>query len=125
MTDEKVKESRQQRRKRQRELYRAQRKRPGETDHTAARDPATAAPGKSQPPSPSNATTKLKIKESDITGLKYFDQLAPLLARLNDDACERDKAGNRERHFDQYCMLILLFLFNPHGHVAARHPTSQ
>lgn len=25
----------------------------------------------------------------------------------------RDKAGNRELHFDQYCMLILLYLFNP------------
>ena len=27
--------------------------------------------------------------------------------------CERDKAGNRTLHFDQYCMLVLLFLFNP------------
>jgi len=56
---------------------------------------------------------KPKIKESDITGLKYFDKLAPLLERLHDDACERDKAGNRELHFDQYCLLILLYLFNP------------
>ena len=56
---------------------------------------------------------KPKLKESDITGLKYFDKLAPLLERLHDDACERDKAGNRELHFDQYCLLILLYLFNP------------
>ena len=27
--------------------------------------------------------------------------------------CERDKAGNRTLHFDQYCLLVLLFLFNP------------
>ncbi len=27
--------------------------------------------------------------------------------------CQRDKAGNRTLHFDQYCMLVLLFLFNP------------
>ena len=54
-----------------------------------------------------------KIQEKDITGLKYFDKLNPLLERLHDDGCERDKAGNRGLHFDQYCMLILLYLFNP------------
>lgn len=54
-----------------------------------------------------------QIRESDVTGLKYFDRLAPLLARLHDDGCERDKAGNRELHYDQYCMLVLLFMFNP------------
>lgn len=54
-----------------------------------------------------------KIKESDITGLKFFDRLAPLLQRLHDDGCARDRAGNRELHFDQYCMLILLYFFNP------------
>lgn len=53
------------------------------------------------------------VKDSDITGLKYFDKLAPLLERLHDDGCQRDTAGNRELHFDQYCMLILLYLFNP------------
>lgn len=54
-----------------------------------------------------------KIQNKDITRLKYFDQLAPLLQRLYDDACERGKAGNRILHFDQYVMLILLFFFNP------------
>jgi hypothetical protein len=54
-----------------------------------------------------------KIKEKDITGLKYFDKLAPLLERLEDVGCERDKAGNRKLHFDQLCLLELLFLFNP------------
>ena len=53
------------------------------------------------------------IREKDISGLKYFDKLAPLLARLHDDGCQRDKAGNRELHLDQYCMLVLLYLFNP------------
>jgi len=51
--------------------------------------------------------------EQDITGLKYFDRLAPLLERLHDDACARDKAGNRVLPYDQYCLLILLYLFNP------------
>jgi hypothetical protein len=54
-----------------------------------------------------------RIQEKDVRGLKYFDQLAPLLERLHDVGCERDRAGNRSLHFDQYCMLILLFFFNP------------
>ena len=53
------------------------------------------------------------VREEDVTGLKYFDKLAPLLARLHKVGCQRDKAGNRRLHFDQYCMLVLLFLFNP------------
>lgn len=54
-----------------------------------------------------------KLVSRDITGLKYFDKLAPLLERLHDDGCERDRAGNRELHYDEYCLLILLYLFNP------------
>ena len=54
-----------------------------------------------------------KIREPEITGLKYFKKLLPLLERLHDDGCARDKAGNRSLHFDQYCTLILLYLFNP------------
>lgn len=54
-----------------------------------------------------------KIQEKDVRGLKYFDQLAPLLERLHDVGCQRDRAGNRTLHYDHYCMLILLFLFNP------------
>jgi hypothetical protein len=54
-----------------------------------------------------------KVTERQITGLKYFDKLAPLLERLRDDGCARDRAGNRNLHYDQYCMLILLYLFNP------------
>jgi hypothetical protein len=54
-----------------------------------------------------------KIRESDIVGLKYFDRLMPLLERLHDVGTQRDRAGNRELFFDQYCAFILLFLFNP------------
>jgi hypothetical protein len=53
------------------------------------------------------------VREEDVTGLKYFDKLAPLLVRLHEVGCQRDKAGNRNLHYDQYCMLVLLFLFNP------------
>jgi hypothetical protein len=33
--------------------------------------------------------------------------IAPLLARLHDDATARDKAGNRRLFFDQYAALLL------------------
>jgi len=54
-----------------------------------------------------------KVRDEDVTGLKYFDKLKPLLQRLHDVGCQRDKAGNRQLHMDEYCMLVLLFLFNP------------
>jgi hypothetical protein len=59
-----------------------------------------------------NKTTP-EIREKDITGLKFFDKLAPLLERLHGVGCARDAAANRTLHFDQYCLLVLLFLFNP------------
>lgn len=60
-----------------------------------------------------NKSKTESIQESDIVGLKYFDQLAPLLERLHHDGCERDTAGNRTLHYDEYCMLLLLYMFNP------------
>ena len=59
------------------------------------------------------AENREKIEERDIIGLKFFDKLAPLLKRLHHDGCERDRAGNRTLHYDQYTMLLLLYLFNP------------
>jgi len=53
------------------------------------------------------------IREEDVQGLKYFRKLWPLFERLHDVGCQRDKAGNRELFMDQYCALVLLFLFNP------------
>jgi hypothetical protein len=53
------------------------------------------------------------IREKDIQGLKYFKMFLPLLERLHEVGCERDKAGNRTLHFDQYCLLLLLSFFNP------------
>jgi hypothetical protein len=56
---------------------------------------------------------KAALREQDVRGLKYFDRLAPLLQRLHDVGWQSDRAGNRSLHFDNYCMLVLLFLFNP------------
>ena len=56
---------------------------------------------------------KAKIKERDLHGFKHFKLLLPVLETLHHDACQRDKAGNRKLHFDQYAALILLYFFNP------------
>lgn len=54
-----------------------------------------------------------EIRERDVGGMKMLQKLLPLLDRLHEVGCERDKAGNRQLHFDQYCLLVLLYLFNP------------
>ena len=52
-------------------------------------------------------------KRPELQGLKYVKRLVPLLEGLRDCGCARDRAGNRSLHFDQYCLLVLLSLFNP------------
>jgi hypothetical protein len=54
-----------------------------------------------------------KVEAKDLTGLKYLDRMRSLLSPLASVGCERDRAGNRWLHFDDYCMLVLLYLFNP------------
>src|SRR6202162_1785257 len=53
------------------------------------------------------------IRSSALVDLKSFDRLMPLLERLRDVGTRRDRAGNRQLFFDQYCAYLLLFLFNP------------
>ncbi|MGN6368650.1 MAG: IS4 family transposase [Phycisphaerae bacterium] len=53
------------------------------------------------------------VTEDQLQGFKYFKKLLPLLDSLHDHATERDRAGNRQLHFDQYLSLQLLFFFNP------------
>jgi hypothetical protein len=53
------------------------------------------------------------LKPRDIQGLKYVERLLPFLDQLHDVGCQRDRAGNRSLHYDQYCLLVFLFLFNP------------
>lgn len=59
------------------------------------------------------ATQEADFSERDLSGFKYLDRLLPMLARLHDLGCARDRAGNRQLHYDQYCLLVLLALFNP------------
>jgi len=53
------------------------------------------------------------IKESQLQGFKYFKKLLPMFDRLHDAGTARDRAGNRQLHFDQYLTLQLLFFFSP------------
>ena len=53
------------------------------------------------------------VREEQLTGFRYFDRVTSLFERLRPAGCERDKAGNRTLHFDQFCSLVLLYLFNP------------
>lgn len=53
------------------------------------------------------------LRSRDLQGLKYLELLLPLLDELHEVGCQRDKAGNRRLHYDQYCLLVLLSLFSP------------
>jgi hypothetical protein len=48
-----------------------------------------------------------------LSGIKQLRRVATLLSSLHQAGCDRDKAGNRELHFDDYVLLILLYFFNP------------
>lgn len=74
------------------------------TDGATADTPTRKGPGRPKRPD---------VTADDVTGMKYFERLAPLLERLHDTACERDTAENRDLHYDQFCLLLLLGLFNP------------
>ncbi|MCA9131384.1 MAG: IS4 family transposase [Planctomycetales bacterium] len=55
-----------------------------------------------------------EISESTpLEGLKHFSAMRKLLEPLHAVGTERDSAGNRSLHMDDYCLLILLWLYNP------------
>ncbi len=54
-----------------------------------------------------------EIREDELQGFKYFRRIARLLERLHKAGCQRDRAGNRTLHMDQYMALVLLAMFNP------------
>ena len=53
------------------------------------------------------------ITFDQLRGIKQLRRVATLLSALHKAGCDRDKAANRELHFDDYVLLILLYLFNP------------
>ncbi len=54
-----------------------------------------------------------RLKEKDILCLGHLRRVFALLPTLRDVGCERDRAGNRQLHFDDYCKLVLLYTWNP------------
>jgi Transposase DDE domain len=115
MGDEKPRLTKEERRQRQRELDRARRRR---KTSGAAKSPvagnADAAPAPDESPARRGRRSKRRdVTAADVTGLKCFEKLAPLLERLHSVGCERDTAGNRDLHYDELCLLLLLGLFNP------------
>lgn len=70
---------------------------------------ATATEQTAASPRPSGPV----INASDLSGLKYFKRIRPLLESLHEIGADRDRAQNRELHMDQYACLVLMWLFNP------------
>ena len=62
---------------------------------------------------PASATTESPIAVQDLRGFKQLRKVAALLAHLHDAGGARDTAGNRELHYDDYVLLLLLVMFNP------------
>ena len=52
-------------------------------------------------------------RAEQVWHLKRLRQVAGLLSAVHEVGCGRDKAHNRELHFDDYVMLVLLWMFNP------------
>ena len=65
-----------------------------------------------EPNPPVHEGTK-PLSEKDIVCLGHLERVFPLLQRLHEVGCERDKAHNRQLHFDDYCKLVLLYTWNP------------
>ena len=115
MVDEKPPLTKQERRRRQKRLEQARRRL---KDRRGQRPPVAengdVAPPQGKRPARRRGRSKRRdITAADITGLKYFERLSPLLERLHAVGCERDTAGNRELHYDDLCLFLLLGLFNP------------
>ena len=54
-----------------------------------------------------------KVTAEKLQGFKHLKRISELLVHLHRCGCDRDKAGNRHLHFDDYVLLLLLFMFNP------------
>lgn len=58
-------------------------------------------------------TEEDKALAAKLGHFKKLRKVAALLSFLHDSGCGRDRAGSRELHFDDYVLLVLLWMFNP------------
>lgn len=56
---------------------------------------------------------KRPITGKELQGFRDVGAMRELLTRLHDVGTERDSAGNRELFMDDYCLLVLMWLYNP------------
>ena len=117
MVDEGPHLTQQERRQRQKRLEQAKRRachKPPQASPVAAPlvDDGTEA-SQASPAARRGRPKGRDVTDADVTGLKYFEKLQPLLERLHEIGCERDQAGNRKLHYDEFCSFLLLGLFNP------------
>src|SRR3972149_6741692 len=114
MVDTMPRLSKEERRQRQRALDQARRCGSASSARaTGAENPGVAAAPHDSPAPRRGRRKRRDVTAADVTGLKCFEKLAPLLERLHAVGCERDTAGNRDLHYDELCLLLLLGLFNP------------
>ena len=59
---------------------------------------------------------KKRDKALELQGFKYLKQLLPLFEQLHDVGCQRDRAKNRSLFYDQYCLIVLLYLLSVQPH---------
>lgn len=53
------------------------------------------------------------LRDKDVRCLGHLQRAFELLGPLRKVGCARDRAGNRELHFDDYVKLVLLYTWNP------------
>lgn len=53
------------------------------------------------------------LQDKDVVCLGHLQRVFELLEPLHGVGCARDRAGNRELHFDDYLKLVLLYTWNP------------
>jgi Transposase DDE domain len=53
------------------------------------------------------------VTPTNVVALSHLKRLMPLLHRLDEVGCKRDKAGNRQLFMGDYCAVVILYLFNP------------
>lgn len=56
---------------------------------------------------------KPRVTDSDLQGFAQLKSMRQLLERLHGIGAENDKSGNRKLHMDDYCLLVLMWLYNP------------
>ena len=54
-----------------------------------------------------------QVEGTTVEGVRYLQQIFPVLRQLKGREVERDRAGNRRLEYSHYVSLLLLSLFNP------------